>query len=332
MDADRLRRRLAGALGEPPDLSPAVQRLEARLASLEGEPAPAARSATSMAVVAGVLAVAVTASLLGMRALTARPAPPAVTSTAASAGCRLPLVETTSGYPSTTLAAGFLTVATGTFRRDASAPAAATTYDPVARRWLPVRPPAIAPDHSAYAYVVNQDQAFQLHVEQIATGADRVVWSGPGGIDLPIRWTDSGIEVTTVPAGGGLTHGWVIPPAGGQPRPGTVEPDTAEFVRTNVGTTFPTVDYEATFQGMSIVRDEQAGTYLLGPDGQRIVISTVSADFDPSTFVADADRLWAVNADGSALWLWTRKDGLQRLPLNMAPDASATYWVAGPCV
>jgi hypothetical protein len=331
MDADRFRSRVTGALGEPPDLGPAVQRLEARLASLDGTPPPGARPVAT-AVVAGVLAVAVIATLLGTRLLATHPQQPRTVPAATSPGCRLPVVVTKSGYPPTPLAAGFVTVGSGTFQRDASAPADAVTYDTVAGRWLPVRPPAIAPDHSAYAYVVNGDQSFELHVHQIATGADRVVWTAPGGVDFPMTWTAAGIDVTTTPASGGRTQGWTVPPGGGQPGPGPLLSLTAEFDRTDVGTTPPTVAYEAAFHGMSIIRSAQAGTYLLAADGRETVIHAASADFDPSTFVADGDQLWAVNADGSAIWLWTQKGGLQRFPLRVHPPPSTTYWAAGPCV
>lgn len=335
MDADRFRRRLEGALGEPPDLGPAVHRLEDRLASLQ-EPRPAGRSASAMAVVAGALAVLVIATLMGTRMLTAHRSQPAAAPTAptaASSACRLPLVERTSQYPQKTVAAGFVAVDSGTFQPDASAPGDAMTYDRVARRWLPVRPPAIAPDHSAYAYVVDLKESFQLHVHQIASGADRVVWAAPGGGGgFPIIWTSSGIEITTSPSGGGNTTGWVVPPAGGQPKKAPVQPITPEFVRTDVGTSFPdALHYEATFQGMSIVRDPDGGVYLLAPDKSRTLIHAAGPDFDPSTFIADGSRLWAVNADGSAIWLWTQAGGLQQLPLHVTPQASVTYWAAGPC-
>jgi hypothetical protein len=331
MDADRFRSRLASALGEPPDLGPAVQRLRAHLATLDTTPPPANRSAAAMAVVAGVLAVAVITTLLGTRLLAGHRTQPRPFTAASSAGCRLPVAVTNSAYPPTAQAAGFVAVGSGTFRRDASAPTGALTYDPVARRWLPVRAIAIAPDHSAYAYPVSSGEFLQIHVHEIATGVDRLVSTLPGGTDFPIEWTASGIEVTTIPAGGGITRGWLVPPDGGQPGPGPLFSMTAEYDRTNVGTLLPTVTYETSFHGMSIVRSAQDGTYLLAPGGQRTVIHAASADFDPSTFVADGDRLWAVNADGSAIWLWTQKGGLQRFALHGQPQASTTYWAAGPC-
>jgi hypothetical protein len=195
-----------------------------------------------------------------------------------------------------------------------------------------VRPTAVAPDHSAYAYVTGLDSPdFELHVVDGRTGSDRVLWAASGGIDFPIEWAADGIHVTTVPSSGGATQGWVVDPASGDRRAAAGPRITAEFGRTNIGTFFGTMPYEAVFLGMPVVRDATAGVYLAGPRGRRTLIHALTADFDPSTFVVDGDRLWAVNADGSAVWLWTPKDGLRRFPIRSWRQAGVWYWAAGPC-
>jgi hypothetical protein len=333
---DRIRERILEALGEPPDADPAVWRLEAHLASLPDtmeRPRPPARM---MALVAGVLAVAVIVTLTGTRLLASHGRPEGVP---ANGGvCRLPVVVTRAGYPPTTITAGFVEIQGdrtvldgGTVKADPSAGPGAMTYDPVLRRWLPVRPTAVSPDQRSYAYVRSLGQSFELHVVDGRTRADRVVWAGSGGIDFPVEWEADGIHVTVGPAGGGLTEEWVVDPSGRGHRPGSSPRITAEFGRTNIGTFAPSMPYEAVFHGMAIVRDATFAVYLAGPGDQRTVIHYLLGGFDPSTFVADGDRLWAVNADGTEIWLWTRNGGLQAFPLNAAPQPGVTYWVAGPC-
>jgi hypothetical protein len=60
--------------------------------------------------------------------------------------------------------------------------------------------------------------------------------------------------------------------------------------------------------------------FIGGPGGQRIVIHSGSIgdadNFDPTGFQVDGERLWSVNMDGTAFWLWTEKDGLRRFPLS----------------
>jgi hypothetical protein len=78
--------------------------------------------------------------------------------------------------------------------------------------------------------------------------------------------------------------------------------------------------------------------FVGGPDGRRIDIHRGrmgdAFDFDPDGFTADGDRLWAVNYDGTAVWLWTEKDGLRRLALTgiARHDPYVTPRVVGPCV
>jgi hypothetical protein len=328
---DRIGRHVVDALGEPPDAGPALQRLEAWLAAPPAEAASTVWGPRAIALVAAALAVAVIVTLTGTRLLTSRRSPSGTPAAAGALNCRLPVVVTGAGYPPTTREAGFVNVAAGAFQRDPAAPAEAVTYDGAVRGWVPVRPPAIAPNGSRYAYVRNGSASFELHVVDARTRSDRVVWTAPGGVGFPIEWAADGIHVTTTPAGGGPTQGWVVSPSGGQPKPGAMPRITAELGRTNIGTYFASMPYEETFQGMSIVRDSTRGVELVGSDGRTTLIHALTPDFDPATFVADGDRLWAVNADGSAIWLWTRSDGLRRLPVRVAPQSGVTYWAAGPC-
>lgn len=71
-------------------------------------------------------------------------------------------------------------------------------YDRVSRRWLPSARELISPDGSAYAYSepaklpVGPGTPTRIHVVTVATGADRVVYSG-GTKDAPIDFAGEGI-------------------------------------------------------------------------------------------------------------------------------------------
>jgi hypothetical protein len=312
---------------------PAVQRLTALAVDPPGPTAPRPSARHAMTLVAAGLAVALVATLTGARLLAAHHPGSGAPATAGAAGdCRLPVVVTAAGYPPTTLRAGFVDLATGVFQADAAAPAGSVTYDRAVGGWVPVRASAIAPDGSGYTYVRPGSATFELHVVDARTKADRIIWTGPGGVGFPVEWQSDGIHVTTTPEGGGRTQGWLVSPSGGEPRADAVLPITAEFARTNVGTFFTRLSFEETFKGQSIVRDKTAGVELVGSEGQTTPIHALTTDFDPTTFVADGDRLWAVNADGGAIWLWTEKDGLQRLPIQGSRPTGVTYWAAGRCV
>ena len=272
--------------------------------------------------------------------------------------CQLPLLVTGPGpapqAPSVT--AGFVSPRTGEFQADPGAtsngmpfPAFYTSdtwrpvsYDAVLRRWLPVLPQAVSGDHGSFAYTVFKPlspgktsgvvSSSELHVYNLKTGKDRLLWAPAAELDLP-TWKNGLIAVTTTPLDGGTVDGWLIDPGTGR-RTNTGPPGPDDmFVKGWVGTDS---------QGRPIVMDGSRGPRaeysLIAADGSRIVIKAGGgagpADFDPNGLVGDGNRLWGANFDGTALWMWTQNGGLRRLPLAAGPkkDIYVTYSVAGPCV
>lgn len=386
MNEDDFRERFHGALGEPDPT--AAQRLEARVLD-RPEPTRERTYPRGMALVAGGIALLVLGSLLVPRFVAAarRSAPPAhltpaVQPAGASTGgplsCALPLividsrqaastaaVDPRTAYPTVSPAetGGFVRLSTGEFRPDPSARADGmpfdqmyvretwqpTTYDPGLRRWLPVGPRAVSPDHRSYAYVVysplatakgSRFDSSTLHQYDVTTKRDRTLWTYQGDINVD-RWTAAGIAVVTVPVGGGQPQAWLVDPASGAvtsqgAAPFMNVPDLRAYgLRTGGG-------FGTDGQGRPILMEGSRtpgasySYFIGGPNGQRIVIHSGTMgdafDFDPDGFFVDGDRLWAANHDGTAIWLWTQSDGLQRFPLHAGPQHNmyVDYRVAGP--
>ncbi|TMC01536.1 MAG: hypothetical protein E6J41_32820 [Chloroflexi bacterium] len=267
--------------------------------------------------------------------------------------------------------AGFVAPATGDFVADPSAQAGSLpfsrayvndnwepeSYDPVLKRWLPARVRQVSPDHHSYLYFLQsplatgKGSAFDttsLHVYDVTTGKDRTLWTTHDQIGWDATWESDGIHASTTPGGGGRMASWVVDPVSGTVVPAAPSsppgPSPAEAV--------------ATFSEYGMTKGGQDGTdgaghpillegsrdpgahyqyFVGGPNGRRIVIHEGTMgdafDFDPAGFAVDGDRLWSANYDGTAIWLWTEKDGLKRYPLTGVPrhDFYVIPTVVGPC-
>ncbi len=100
-------------------------------------------------------------------------------SAAAQLSCSLPVITWTRNGGSTATQDGFISVPSGAFRPDPTA--AGPTYDRAYQRWLPVLGSQVLPDGSTYAYEVElQDRpGYQVHVVQVASGADKMIYDMP---------------------------------------------------------------------------------------------------------------------------------------------------------
>lgn len=237
MNERDFRRRVRAVLGEPPGHAGAVERLEGRLAdSLRSAPRAERHHPRGMPLVAGALALLTVGVLLApqIAGRTRGPQPSPTTRPAPRDphDCRLPVVIK-AVWPPRSYLAGFVSLRSGDFAEDPSARLdklpnsdervdVLATYDPVARRWLPVPSTAVAPDHRSYAFVkaragTSWPSVWELRVFELDSMGDRLVWSSPGEIGH-VTWSGDGIEFATAPpSGGGFTQAWRIAPKGGGP-------------------------------------------------------------------------------------------------------------------
>ena len=137
-----------------------------------------------------------------------------------SFSCRLPIVWTATSGATTQARAGFLKFPEQTVTQDPGAPAGSLFYDRAAARWLPVLREAVSDDGKRYAYTtgnVISNTPGTVHVVDIASGADRTVYSG-NTVYSVVSFAAEGIYLTRQP-GESLPRGlWIEDPAGGSMR------------------------------------------------------------------------------------------------------------------
>jgi hypothetical protein len=131
--------------------------------------------------------------------------------------CRLPVWWGPYGAPTY---AGFLSFPMQTLAQDSTAPAGSTFYDRAYSKWLPTTRNAVSTDGSRYAYAegnaVSLASQGKLHVVDVATGADHVIYSGSPVFHV-IDFASEGIYLT--PSAPDLEQGlWLMNPSDGQPK------------------------------------------------------------------------------------------------------------------
>src|SRR5216683_7389359 len=128
--------------------------------------------------------------------------------------CRLPVIwAAPDGFKG-----GFLSFPDQVLTVD---PTASLFYDRAFAKWLPAFRTQVSPDGRRYAYAgegPNSSAGGKLHVVDVATGGDTVVYSG-GTTYSVVDFAAAGIYVTSAQAPDGATHGlWLQDPSGGQPK------------------------------------------------------------------------------------------------------------------
>lgn len=134
--------------------------------------------------------------------------------------CRLPVTWYVPNGQGATYKAGFVTFPGQTLAEDPSAPPHSTFYDRGFSKWLPVWRANVSPDGKRYAYGEGNpytDAGGKLHVVDVASGVDRVIYSG-GTLYGVIDFAAEGIYVTRAVPEGNPRGLWLEDPAGGQPR------------------------------------------------------------------------------------------------------------------
>ena len=135
--------------------------------------------------------------------------------------CRLPVTWGVLNGQTITRKAGFITFPNQTLQEDPSAPVGKSVfYDRGLSKWLPVWRESVSPDGKRYAYSEGngyQNTGGKLHLVDVATGVDRVIYSSNivyGVVDFAA----DGIYLTAA-APEGRPHGlWLEDPGGGPTR------------------------------------------------------------------------------------------------------------------
>lgn len=140
------------------------------------------------------------------------------TNSAAVIDCTLPVYKwggvTNGGNYSIIGQYGFLSIASGKFSADPTVTADSGTYDWPYKRWLPVGMAQVLPDGSAYVYETELTDSYEIHLVQVATGADQMVFHMPYDNAYQIlAFQPEGIYVYPIMHRSGLASGlWLLDP------------------------------------------------------------------------------------------------------------------------
>src|SRR5258706_4085972 len=121
-----------------------------------------------------------------------------VATSSTSLTCRLPVTWQVTDGQAVATKPGFLSFRDKTVVEDQSAPPGSVFYDRAFARWLPVPRTSVSVDGKRFAY--GEGNAYQntggkLHVVDVATGADTVIYSG-GKVYSVVDFAAEGIYMT----------------------------------------------------------------------------------------------------------------------------------------
>lgn len=249
-------------------------------------------------------------------------------------GCRLPVLLANGQ-------AGFIDTSSAGFNPDASAGQGAQSYSPAARKWVPVPPRQVSPDGERYA----STQGHQVHVTDIASGEDRVLWTA--GIDVYIwRWGAEGVFVTDqLPPLPGANF-WLVDPATGAAAQAPIPATAYRFTplagdpHGTDGTSFHSLGFDGS--GRSIwwfFNLDKPGAadwvfYETAP-GQRVYIykgtQGDAMGFDPDMALADSTGIWFFDRIHNAIWHWQVGGELTKVQPPPRAAMLLVASIAGPC-
>lgn len=308
-------------------------------------------------------------------------APPSPTPSAVNAtNCRLPVVilREAGPPPQGDEQAGFVDTRSGAFTADPAAsvaglpsgggagsslksqhPSVPVQYSPAFNRWLPVGGSMVAPDGRSYIWEkllpegsnASTFATSELHLYNLASAADRVLWTYAGSIDVK-RWDANGILTTTSPPRGGSLSYWLVDPASGsvlQEPPGldpgrpTILPGDSDATG-SVGYG----EFGQDAQGRHLFRigsraiGDREWIFFESAPGRRVTIyqgtQGDATAFDPFGGFGDTTGIWFGDYEQLVIWHWAeggglRKVGVQGLPALLSGGNSHEYVrPAGPCV
>ena len=137
--------------------------------------------------------------------------------------CRLPVTWGVLNGQTVTPKAGFITFPKQKLQEDPSAPVGKSVfYDRGLSKWLPVWRESVSPDGKQYAYSQIEGNAYQnagskLHVVDVATGVDTVIYSGNIAFGV-VDFAADGIYLTPAVPEGRPRGLWLESLAGDPPR------------------------------------------------------------------------------------------------------------------
>ena len=341
MDESRFRDLMREAIGDEsmqPWLAAAIRdRVAARRPTSSRLPWLIA-AALLVVVVAALLVPQLTANRSHAVVPAATPSPAPSPTQVDPLGCRLPVGVAPGEF-------GFIDTRTGQFTRDASAPVASfaadsgalspVSYSTALHVWVPVQPTHVSPNGQLYAWVLGHD----LHVTEIATGIDSVLWTAK--VDVYFwRWDAQGILVFPE-LSPSEARAYLIDPASGA----AVEVPVPRYGFTGLltdprgGSGFRSIGMDAEgrmlwyFYGYDRPGNVDWVFYETSP-GQRVYIfkgtQGDATGFDPDAAYADATGVWFTDHLHSAMWHWSTNGGLRKISITGLP-ASTVLELAGPC-
>jgi hypothetical protein len=298
--------------------------------------------------VIGIALAVLMAACTGGPAASTSPAKPA-----AVIDCSLPVYRwggvTNGGNYSIVGQYGFLSVASGRFSADPTVAADSGTYDWTYRRWLPVGMQQVLPDGSAYAYETELSDSYEIHLVQVATGADQVVYHMPYDNAYQIlAFQPEGVYVYPIVHRSGLASGlWFLDPAKStlKPLPPSMEGTWQlisggaawggpggmagdSLVRLDLTTGVLTTWVQRKVQG-AVFEGMGYGVSVIGLDGSARPLVEVFPPFDLQASPAPNPKpdVWLVSSPGQA----TQVLGLQVPQQGVAIGVSDPHgmWVEG---
>ncbi len=391
MDETRFRALMHTTIGDEPMQPWLATTVRARLAEPRHREVPGAYAAvTTILVAALVVAALVVPQLLADRH--ARISSPTFTPASTPgtkvpvvvdpSNCRLPVsVERGGGTPYQLAGeVGFVDTRTGRYTRDASASVAGlpgrdplagasdvpSYYSPVVRRWLPVSAGQVAPDGRTYAWVRTLPagsvypnyKSSELHVYDVATAADRTVWTYAGAMGV-WRWDAAGIHVNTGRVRGNAPpQTWrVVDPASGavtrdirtpiMPFP-PFKPLPGDPLNTNFTSPGVTADGYTIWWLDNLDKPGAVDwVFYETSRGHRVYIHRGiqgnATSFDPEVALVDSTGIWFSDANFAAanfqqvIWHWQLGVGLSKYRISRLPakfKGNFPYVLArpaGPC-
>jgi hypothetical protein len=169
----------------------------------------------------GLVALMVVAGCSSQPAASATSPTPSVS---AQAACKLPVYwgENVTSPPGIRTHAAFVSWPGGAVTDVGIVPpyplVSGSAYDAGSNKWLPVSRELVSPDGTRYAYSSGVQTHYEVHVVDIASGADRMLYSGPTDFFVLAFESDAIYVVNAIaPRQGVFEKLYRLDPAGGSP-------------------------------------------------------------------------------------------------------------------